>query len=187
LGYCYIPGYFKSSSISFGSTILPNNGSSTADLFIIECKPDGDKIWAKSAGSTGDEFANSIAMDTLRNFYIAGYFSSTTFILGTTSLASAGSSDMFITKSDNTAVTGIPELNNNIKLSVFPKPAKDHIMVTLPQNATLEILNIQGQVCKKFRINQNETNIDIQNLSNGIYLIIVKTDYVVSTKIFIKE
>src|SRR3989338_5774647 len=61
---------------------------------------DGDVTWAKGFGGTGADAGYSTAADSNGNIYSAGYFSGTATFGGIT-LTSAGSQDIFVTKSDS--------------------------------------------------------------------------------------
>jgi len=57
-------------------------------------------LWAKSAGGTNPDQGNSITTDAVGNIYVTGEFNSSSITFGTTTLQSAGLSDMFIVKYD---------------------------------------------------------------------------------------
>ena len=59
--------------------------------------------WTKSAGGTNEDLSQSIAIDNKGNTYVAGYFSSSSLTIGTTSLSNSnpGSKHVFIAKFDS--------------------------------------------------------------------------------------
>ena len=57
-------------------------------------------LWAKAAGGTNYDDANSVATDANGNVYVTGYFQSPTITFGTTTLTNAGGFDIFIVKYD---------------------------------------------------------------------------------------
>ena len=71
--------------------------------------------------------------------------------------------------------------SNNIQpLQVYPNPANNLITVQIPDNslnsAYAEIYDISGKILIKQKLTSESLNIDVSLLSNGIYLIKVKTD-----------
>lgn len=75
-GNVYVTGYFKSSSITFGTTTL-TNASIYADVFITKYDATtGNAIWAKRAGGNYDDESNDINIDAQGNPIITGYFNS---------------------------------------------------------------------------------------------------------------
>jgi len=66
--------------------------------------------------------------------------------------------------------SGIPEMNKN-NLLIYPIPATDQVTIEVPQKATIEILNIQGQVIQQQQIQQGKTDMDISELAKGVYIL----------------
>jgi hypothetical protein len=99
-GNSYVTGMFKSSSISFGSVTLTNNGG--YELFITKYNSSGSVVWAKSAGGSDDDFGIGLATDSSGNCYLTGYFASSSITFGSTSLInhSSDTTDFFIVKYD---------------------------------------------------------------------------------------
>ena len=98
-GGIYVTGKFVSPTITFGSTILTNNGNS--DIFIVKYSSSGDVIWAKNFGGAMDESAASISIDANDNLYITGYFFSTSIAFGgftVNEVVPNYSADLFIVK-----------------------------------------------------------------------------------------
>lgn len=186
-GYCYVTGLFKSSAITIGSETLTNAGTDNSDVFISEYTPDGNAVWAKSVGGAQNDQSYAIAVDTLRNFYVTGYFSSPTIIFDATTLTNAGTLDIFYVKSSNSAISGINEMPNTITIPVYPNPANHEITVNVPLNAEIEIINIQGQSCKKFIKSTEENKLNIEDLPAGIYFVKVTSGQKSGVNKFVKQ
>jgi hypothetical protein len=101
-GNVYVTGYFKSTTITFGTTTLINadNTGYTNDIFIVKYTPNGTVLWATSAGGTNIDEGTSLATDVNGNVYVTGYFYSPTITFGTTTLTNVGIGDIFIAKYD---------------------------------------------------------------------------------------
>jgi len=105
-GNVFITGYFKSPSITFGTTTLMNVGTSIGSLNIFVVKYDsiGNALWAKGAGENDAEIANGITTDANGNAYVTGTFNSSSISFGTNTLTKTGStyySDIFVVKYDS--------------------------------------------------------------------------------------
>jgi hypothetical protein len=92
----FITGEFGSQSCTFGTFILSCTG--IYDIFVVKYNPNGDVLWAKSAGVTNFQSGNSISTDANGNVYITGYFDSPSITFGTTTLSNAGLYDIFVVK-----------------------------------------------------------------------------------------
>ena len=101
-GNAYITGYFRSHTITFGSTTLTNKGPNTGDIFVVKYDELGNVIWAKSVGAASYDYGNSISVDEYENSYLTGFFQSSTIPFGTDTLTNAdnsgNTSDFFIVK-----------------------------------------------------------------------------------------
>lgn len=97
-GNCYVTGYFCGSA-GFGELELTAASADERDILIAKLDSEGNFLWAKKAGSSAHDGGFGIAADASGNCYVAGSFSGTVAFGGTT-LTSASSSDIFITKLD---------------------------------------------------------------------------------------
>jgi len=85
-------------------------------------------------------------------------------------------------------ITEIEKINNNeSNMAVYPNPASNNITIEAPQQAEIEITNIQGQLIKTLAANSNKTNIDVSAFPNGIYFVKVKMGKRVVVEKFVKE
>lgn len=102
-GNLIITGVFTGEPAFHTTTLKGQND--LYDIFVVKYSPEGDVIWAKSAGGTFSDYATSIAVDQDANNYISGYFSGASMGIDTTILKSntAGTIDdynIFVAKYD---------------------------------------------------------------------------------------
>ena len=72
-------------------------------------------------------------------------------------------------------------------INIFPNPATENLTIETTEKATIEILNIAGQIIKTINTTDKQTIINVENLSSGVYIIKAKTDRGVAVKRFIKD
>jgi hypothetical protein len=102
IGNVIVSGYFSSPSITIGSTTLINNNVSFNDAFLIKYDPNGNVIWTKSFGGSGDDAAFSVKTDSNGNIFVTGYYSSPNLLFGSSTLNNSGNGneDIFLAKYD---------------------------------------------------------------------------------------
>ena len=94
-GNCYVAGTF-SAMATFGEFTLSSAG--VVDIFVAKYDPDGNVLWARSAGGTSDDHGFAIGVDAAGNSYVTG-FTTGTVTFGQLTL-SAGGSRPFVAKYD---------------------------------------------------------------------------------------
>ena len=82
--------------------------------------------------------------------------------------------------------------SKNILFNFYPNPANDLVTLNITntniENMELNIYNVIGVLVKSEKINQNQQQINIGNLSNGIYLLEIKSqDWMGKEKLIIKR
>lgn len=91
--------------------------------------------------------------------------------------------DNFVfTKLDGVGVTE----NETAEVKVFPNPANSVLNVTTGNANTLEIVNFIGQVVYTQPVNADQVQINVSDLSSGVYFVRLKGETTI-TKKFIKE
>ncbi len=93
-GNILITGYFKSTTIVFGTTTLNNAG--IQNTFVAKYNVSGNALWAKSMEGTTNN-GNDISTDNTGNVFVTGSFSAPG-IIGTDTLTGNGTVDIFIVK-----------------------------------------------------------------------------------------
>ncbi|MFO7791191.1 MAG: T9SS type A sorting domain-containing protein [Bacteroidales bacterium] len=77
------------------------------------------------------------------------------------------------------------ETNNMI--SIFPNPTTSNVIVSVPDNAIIEVLNMKGKNMKTITHNNEYTSINLSDLPCGMYIIRVTTgEYSLTRKVIIE-
>lgn len=95
-GEVYVAGEFQNTAF-LGNTSITSAGGS--DIFIAKYATDGTLQWVKSAGGTGNDYIESLAVDNSKNVYVTGNYLGT-MSFGNNSVTSAGDEDIFLAKYD---------------------------------------------------------------------------------------
>ena len=95
-GNTYVTGIFTDTA-TFSGIVL--NGRGGTDIFVAKYNPNGQLIWAKSAGGIKSDDGSGIALDRLGNLYVAGRFDSAA-VFGNTPVVGNGNYDAFLAKYD---------------------------------------------------------------------------------------
>jgi hypothetical protein len=101
-GNAYITGHFNSPTLTFGNTVLVNQGST--DIFIVKFDPSGNILWARSGGGTSNDECRAIAVDVKGNVMVTGYFYEPSIRFGPVELTSSGLFDAFIVRYDASGI-----------------------------------------------------------------------------------
>ena len=102
-GNVYVAGSF-SNTVVMGSATLTSLGG--ADVFVAKFSPTSNQfMWVQRAGGTNNDEAIALAVSG-SSVYVAGTFSSPTAGFGSTTLAGAGSADVFVAKLTDAGSTG---------------------------------------------------------------------------------
>lgn len=80
-----------------------------------------------------------------------------------------------------------PSVDNDPQFEIYPNPAADNITIIYPKKATIEIINIEGQILKTINTESTKTTINLENLPGGVYIIKATSGRGVVIKKFVKE
>lgn len=172
VGQCYMTGTFDG-SLNFGNQTL--TASHPYEGFIAKIDSNGQWL-----GSTnfGEAHSDNLALDNQGSVYVSGEFSNT-LTLGSTSLNSQGSLDVFLAKHD--AITGVIETKRekNYELIIYANPSRGLCTVTVPEefknelSLTLNIYDVGGKIIQTIPVGTSEEKIhlDLQSESKGTYTV----------------
>jgi hypothetical protein len=103
-GNMYGAGYFKSTSMTIGSTALVNEGSPFGDSFLAKFDGDGKTLWAQAVDdSESSDGATDISTDIHGGVYLTGGFLSEQISFGSITLVNVAASaqDIYLVKFDS--------------------------------------------------------------------------------------
>ncbi len=195
----------------FGCCMAAMNGQNE-DWFITPATEitDGIKIsfWARSANDTYglEQFRVAVSTDDENYTYIAGDSNSsisapvrwTQFIYDLSDYAGQTlyiaiicvSYDVFAFFIDDIVIgTDVEtEMIEADDVSIFPNPAKDNIMISLPDdNATISITNILGQTIKIINATTTNETISLDGMERGIYFFNIRLqDKTITQKVIVE-
>jgi hypothetical protein len=193
----YLTGAFYVTA-NFGSYQLSSSGLS--DIYVAKLDSSGIFQWAVRAGeASNNDIGYSIAVDHLANLYITGNFNQE-FSFGTHPISSNGLYDIFVAKYSSGYVAAddalAPVVSGSARLLYnFPNPFNAETVIKYnldkDQAVQIEVYNLKGQLTKtifsgiKSSGNHSvEWTGDDNNgrfVSNGIYLVKLKTSNTIST------
>jgi len=87
-----------------GAGVFSYTSAGSYDMYIVKLNSSGNFIWAKTFGSVGPDYGNSLAIDANNNIYVAGQFLYTVDFdpsIATYNLTSGGSYDSYLEKLDS--------------------------------------------------------------------------------------
>lgn len=87
------------------------------------------------------------------------------------------------------STAGISE-NNLLSFEMYPNPVSDLLNIQLPtgtEKAEVSVFDYTGRLVSSKTISSNDTAIDVQKLSKGIYLIRVASDAKIGAQRFVKN
>lgn len=73
------------------------------------------------------------------------------------------------------------------RINVYPNPANDNLFINTDENATVEIINMQGQIVATKTLSDKNSSIDVSELRCGVYTMRVKTDNGIAMKKMVKQ
>jgi plastocyanin len=88
-----------------------------------------------------------------------------------------------------TSTAGISE-NNLLSFEMYPNPVSDVLNIQLPtgtEKAEVSVFDYTGRLVSSKTISSNDSTLDVQNISKGIYMIRVATNSKIGVQRFIKK
>jgi hypothetical protein len=182
-GNIFVTGHLHSSTMVFNTYTITNNG--IGDAFIAIYDPNGGEVWVDNIGGTSDDGASGVGIDYAGGIYVAGYFFSSSFMIGTTTLNNVGNADAMLAKLGYVTTQLIAaSRGEKTDLDIFPNPTRGQITLTIKDEAGqtinekeygVMVMNIQGEIVNEHKIRSGEM-LDLSNYDAGVYFIKMFSD-----------
>ena len=177
-GNTYITGYLIGPTADFGGTQLTNSFANRLEIFVAKLDEQGNWLWAVSAGGTGDDVGQCLALDNQGGLYLGGYYQSSLAIFGGLGLIGNQNQNPpyrnfgYLARLGNAVLaTQIPRVATTFE--VYPNPSQGSIWVKgLKVGQSVRFYNLAGQLVYSTTVPPNVTSPLLQplQLSKGIYL-----------------
>lgn len=165
-------GDFDPGPSNYTLTVAGGN-TSNSDIFVSKLDASGNFVWAVQMGGTSStDQGTSIAVDALGYVYTTGvYVGSGDFdqTAGTYTLSAAGITDCFVHKMGTNINTNVDESTITESLLLYPNPNNGIFNLSTKYFGTYTIHNPLGQLVKTIEVGEENTTIDVSELSSGIY------------------
>ncbi|MCK9613853.1 MAG: T9SS type A sorting domain-containing protein [Bacteroidales bacterium] len=143
-------------------------GAGGNDIYLMKLDLNGDTLWTRTFGSSGDDMAGSIRETNDGGYIISGITNSF-----------GNNYDVYLIKTDANGISGFEKIIHlNLTCIVYPNPCKGILNIQM-NNCTsnfyfIELFNISGQLvhCEKYE-NKNSMNnqLNLTNYPKGFYLL----------------
>jgi len=181
-GNCYASGYFQDSLfVDDVQFIQPGPTALTHAAFILEFTPSGEAIAGKRPMNDNPSDAFGTAID-IRDCDIAfaGVFRDTppAIYFENDSLLSIGMHDLFISRINSCLFTSVDYESESAsdQIRIYPNPNEGTFTVSFNDNygdARLTIYSVTGEIIYESSTAISENQINVRNISAGIYFLIV--------------
>jgi hypothetical protein len=147
--------------------------------FIAKYNSAGAYQFAHKLETASHTYLLDMAVDLDNSIFVSGRFAGTCDFdpsgLNNTNTVSNGFEDGFIAKYSSNA-TGINEINFDEKYRIYPNPANSYLLIESPfRNNHIAIFSSTGALVRKVITDSFVSEISIEDLSTGVYLIKMET------------
>jgi hypothetical protein len=159
---------------------VTTNAGMAFDILILKYDGIGNLKWTKTNGSTSQDQASYIAVDTSDHIYVAGMFSNQCHFDSTIE-NSNGYWDFFIGKLHDTITSvGIIEVVSASDILIYPNPTNGIFTIKSGQEKIkkLSVYNWMGEEVYSVSISSGQIScpVNISKEANGIYFLQVETE-----------
>lgn len=164
-------------------------GSGVNDIFVLKIDSSGIFIDSLFWGGAYDEVAHDV---TMYGPYM--YITGDTKSFGNGQINGDHKTDGLLLKingrtmqAPDTIATGTVAYNEKFDVNIFPNPSDGDLNIAVSESAIIEIINIQGRIVGTEILNEKANNLDVSFLSDGIYILRIKTDMGIAIRKFVKN
>jgi hypothetical protein len=182
----YITGITRG-MVDWGNGVTSGSGIGTYDITILSFDPSGTARWKVEGGSPNFNKAWGISALSSGICYFGGSVTGpATF--DTMSVNSAGGFAFVLGKINPLSPTGIVTAENVSTFNIYPNPASSQLTVACGfSNGMYELNDVTGKNIKSGKIDSEKFDLDLTDLSSGIYFMTISSDDRLFHKKFVKQ
>jgi hypothetical protein len=166
---------FTRGMIDWGNGNISNVGGFYYNVMMWNVSSQGVINWIKTAGSQNYDNSHSICAGQDGDVYLAGITGgNSTF--DTINIITEDFVYPFLAKLDLPSLTQVTVNEEQLSVTVFPNPATDIIFIDAKSGESFMIFNSNGEKLKEGRFNTNSYQINVSDLSSGIYFLIIQNE-----------
>jgi hypothetical protein len=193
-GALLVGGLYGGNNLTFGSISLSSVPAFVFDdMYMFKFNSSGTATWGTTLKGGGDDQCGVAYYNN--SFYFGDDFRPDTLIVGNDTVIKAGNAveTYFLAKLHSPCSTsGVSSITNHQStLTLSPNPATSNLTITNQQSSisSIHIYSVLGELVYQSSINNNQStiNINVSNLTNGMYFIEATTDKGIVRKKFIKQ
>lgn len=174
-----VGGFSYTVDFDFGIGVNEISSIGESDAFVEKLSPLGELLWVKSFGSSKSDFAADLALNNSGDIYVIGSFIDTIDLdpgPKEINYHSRGVEDIFLVKLSTTGLS-TPELNNNLKVILYPNPASSKVMIEnkTKEMSTITIINAMGEKVYSSILASTITTLNISDFAKGVYFVSINT------------
>lgn len=141
-------------------------------------------VWESNISEATVDAANMLTIGKSGELILTASLADNPSITATISITANISED--ITDPEQLAIWE-SQNSKHLPISIFPNPVTDYLSITGVSNASVYIFNITGNIVLSIENYTNGENVDLMELPEGLYIVKIRNEDVVSTAKFIKE
>ena len=168
-------------TVDFNPGVPANNvtASGMSDGFVLQLSAVGNYLEIVTFGSAGNDAVNGVAVDANGDLFAAGSFAGTMDadpFGGANPLTPVGLIDGFFVRIGS-SFTGMEEMKQDLKISVYPNPATDFIVLqpSSDENLVVSIYNVAGALVYQSEIHDGkQLRVDSRSWVPGTYHVVTQ-------------
>ena len=161
------------------ATLMWSDLDTTASSWIVKYKKTNENVWYMQCAQTKPFVLTNLEENTVYQVKVAvGDYNGAELSLYSEVV------------SFRTSEVGIESVDNDNAIILYPNPAHTTIVVDMekvPENGSLQLLDIYGRMLKEIKIDDYQMSIDVSTYSAGVYLLRVVGTETVFVKTFVKR
>jgi len=152
------------------------------DVWVIKVSATGAFQWQRCCGGSGQDESFNVYEAASGVFVVTAFTYSNDYDVS----GNHGNADGWIFKITGGS-TAVDEIEAEHTVSVYPNPVNNYLTIEALSGSRAEIINAEGQTVKRVALLNKKNTVDINELSAGVYAIVIQCDNKTVVRKIIKQ